>query len=310
MRILAVASAILVGVVTASWGAELQYTFDTVVGSTVTNAGTWGATFDGTLTVKGTVGAAVGVPSVSQWGKNPGGQWLDGLGGNVLHSNTTVGTKTLTFDPNPPGPTKPTTMPPADGVGFFTSEGASPGNNVERDSTISFWLKGGTGVQTGNGMLGIAGSQLFPGGNFFCYNTPTGEKCQNNWWVAVGGAAYGPGINPFTDLANWHFYTLVDSSTWGVGQSRLYRDGVPAAWIEGNAGWSPFTVGLGDGLGLRVGGHDGGNDVFIDNYQFATTLMTDAQAKALFDAQFIPEPTAAMLLLAGAALFGVRRRRN
>jgi len=304
MRILAVAGAILVGVVTASWGVELQYTFD---GATPgVNSGTW-AGFDGTLATKGTVGAVGVLPSVSQWGKNPGGQWLVGLGGNVLHSNTTVGTQSLTFDATP----KPTVMPPADGVGFYTPE-SSGGNNVEQNCSVSFWFKGGT--LTWNDFVGIATGQEAAGSDgssvTHAYGSPTGGATQQTWFVPVGGNWSSDRVKPYTDAANWHFFTVSITTSWTGSDTRIYKDGVWIGQQPGNNSRDATMGILGDGLGLRVGGHNGGNDVYIDNLQWTPGTMLAPDALALFNAQFVPEPTVAMLMLAGAALFGVRRRRN
>lgn len=270
-------------------GAAIDFSFDGVVGTTVTNLGTWGSSHDGNLVAGNYTLDVVGNLDGAAYGKT--GQWAPL--GTVLHSTTAGGTAAA-YDGNDAEAIKTA-------VSLYTAE-----PNTDQTGCLSFWIKPGPNVNA-NDIMGNAGGQFkvyFVTGEpqTHSYITPDGSHNQETWFVDPNAGWGGDRLTPFT--YDWDYYTLQFGSSTNT---QLYKNGVFIGEEPGNASWSSNF----DGLGFRVGGHNGGNDILVDNLSWSPgTTTTEAAETARWDAQWVPEPaTLAVLGLGGIATLLRRRKR-
>lgn len=107
---------------------------------------------------------------------------------------------------------------------------------------------------------------------------------------------------------------VADGSTWyhlvvtqDAGVTNWYVNGVLTPDNGDHAG--PIDYG---NTNFQIGAWNGDRllDGRIDEFAIYDTALTDAQVLAHYNAGVVPEPTASLLLLLGAATVGLRRRRK
>ncbi len=206
------------------------------------------------------------------------------------------------------------TVDPATGVVTHVAElmsgGVSFGFDGSNDAT---WVSGITFQDNGTmwGVVGADGGEALPGGAIFTVDLNTGEATDSGI-APVGAGAQAIEYNPDDGLL-YHFY----NDSFGGGGSTFFRaidpgsgsiTDIPLSGHDFNA-VNGLTYG-GDGMFYaydRAGGNDDLIAITTDGVASLLHADTGAIATALTTMEYVPEPTAGLIL--GLGLVALVRRR-